>query len=112
MTLKIDLGGELYALLREHGLMRTDLDIDTQRYVLSAVQTGFYLSEPVTAVTAPPEFAAAALSHTICHAVQTPESPDPDALAALAPKVIAMYEQFRGRMAAARGTTPDGSKQA
>jgi hypothetical protein len=93
-ALKIDLAGELFALLREHGLMRTDLDIDTQRYVLSAVQTGFYLSEPVTAVTAPPEFAAAALSHTSCQAVQTPGSPDPDALAALVPKVIAMYEPF------------------
>jgi AcrR family transcriptional regulator len=112
-ALKIDLAGELFALLREHGLMRTDLDIDIQRYVLSAVQTGFYLSEPVTAVTAPPESAAAALSHTICHAVQPPGSPDPDALAALAPKVIAMYEQFRGRLAASsRGKAPEGSEPA
>lgn len=111
-TLKIDFAGELFALLREHGLMRTDLDIDTQRYLLSAVQTGFYLSEPVTAVTAPPELAAATLSHTIHHAVQTPGLPDPDALAALAPKVIAMYEQFRETLAAtAMGDPPGGSKQ-
>lgn len=110
-ALKIDLAGELFALLREHDLMRTDLDIDTQRYVLSAVQTGFYLSEPVAAITAPPEVAAAALSHTICHAVQTSGSPDPDALAALAPKVITMYEQFRDRLTAmARGKMPNGKR--
>jgi hypothetical protein len=64
-------------------------------------------------VTAPPELAAAALSHTICHAVQTPGSPDRDVCTALAPKVIAMYEQFRGRLAAAsRGKAPEASKRA
>jgi AcrR family transcriptional regulator len=111
-ALKIDLVDELFALLREHGLMRTDLDIDTQRYILNAVQTGFWLSEPVAGVTASPEVAAVALSHTVRHAVQTPGSPDPKALAALAPKVIAMYEQFRARLAAALGgKTPEGSKQ-
>jgi hypothetical protein len=41
-ALKTNLAGELFQLLREHGLMRTDQDIDTQRYVLNAVQTGFY----------------------------------------------------------------------
>lgn len=108
-ALKTDFAGELFQLLREHGLMRTDQDIDTQRYILNAVQTGFYLSEPLTAASAPPEVAADALSHTIRHAVQTPGSPDPGALAALAPKVIAMYEQFRGTLAtAATGDPPLG----
>ena len=100
-------------LLREYGLMRTDLDIDTQSTSSVRYRRGSTCLAPVAAVTAPPEFAAAALGHTICHAVQTPGSPDPDALAALAPKVIAMYEQFRGRLAAAsRGKAPEGSKQA
>lgn len=108
-ALKTNLAGELFQLLREHGLMRTDQDIDTQRYVLNAVQTGFYLSEPLTAVSAPPEVAADALSHTIRHAVQTPGSPDPGALATLAPKVLAMYEQFRDTLArAAMGDSPQG----
>jgi len=100
-ALKTNLAGELFQLLREHGLMRTDQDIDTQRYVLNAVQTGFYLSEPLTAVSAPSEAAADALSYTIRHAVQTPGSPDPGALATLAPKVLAMYEQFQGTLARA-----------
>src|SRR5262249_19077139 len=110
--MKIDFAGELFALLREHGLMRTDVDIDTQRYILSAVQTGFYLYEPVAAVTAPPELTAGALRHTISPAVQTPGPPDPESLAALAPKVITMYEQFRNRLAsAAMGDPPDGTRQ-
>lgn len=100
-ALKIDLAGELFALLRGHGLMRTDLDINTQRYILSAVQTGFYLSQPVAAGAVQPEVAAAALAHTIRAAMQTPGPPDPDTLAGLAPKVIAMYEQFRVSLAAA-----------
>jgi AcrR family transcriptional regulator len=106
-TLKTTLAGELFQLLREHGLMRTDQDIDTQRYILTAIQTGFYLSEPLTALPAPPEAAADALSHTIRHALQTPGSPDPGALATLAPTVLAMYEQFRDTLArAAKGDPP------
>src|ERR671916_371256 len=76
-ALKTNLAGELFQLLREHGLMRTDQDIDTQRYVLNAVQT--------------------------------PGSPDPGALATLAPKVLAMYEQLRDTLArAAMGDSPQG----
>lgn len=33
--LKIDLADELFELLRDRGLMRTDLDAETQRYVLN-----------------------------------------------------------------------------
>jgi len=108
-ALKTDFAGELFALLRAHGLLRTDLDIDTQRYVLDAVQTGFYLAEPLMAMPARPHAAADALTHTIRLAVQSPQPPDPDTLAGLAPKVIAMYEQFRGALAtAALGDPPEG----
>jgi AcrR family transcriptional regulator len=108
-ALKTDLAGELFALLRAHGLMRTDLDIDTQRYLVNAVQTGFYLAEPLMAMPARPHGAVDALTHTIRLAVQSPQSPDPDTLAGLAPKVIAMYEQFRSAMAtAALGDPPEG----
>src|ERR1700754_1285211 len=63
---KGELGGDLFQLLREHGLLRTDLDIDTQLYVMGAVQTGFYLHQPAPGSTdTDPEAAAAALSHTI-----------------------------------------------
>jgi AcrR family transcriptional regulator len=98
---KAELARELFQVLREHGLMRTDLDIDTQLYVVGAVQTGFYLHQPVPGSTgADPEAAAAALSHTIHAAVQPPGTPDPDALAAVVPAVLASYRRFRDSLAA------------
>ena len=61
------------------------------------------------AMPARPHAAADALTHTIRLAVQSPQPPDPDTLAGLAPKVIAMYEQFRGALAtAALGDPPEG----
>jgi AcrR family transcriptional regulator len=99
--MKGEFARELFGLLREHGLMRTDLDIDTQRHVLGAVQTGFYLHRPDVA----PETAAAALSHTVNAAVQPPGTPDPDALAAVAPAVLARYQRFRATLAAAVSAT-------
>jgi hypothetical protein len=109
-ALKTDFASELFALLRAHGLLRTDLDIDTQRYLGNAVQTGFYLAEPLLAMPARPQLTADALTHTIRLAVQTPQPPDPDTLAGLAPKVIAMFEHFRAGMAAAAlGDPPKGS---
>jgi len=98
--LKVDLALELFPLLREHGLLRADLDIDTQRYILNAVQTGFYLSE-LGSVELGHEAVAAAMAYTIREAVQPAGPPDPDTLAALAPQVIAMYERFAARLAEA-----------
>jgi AcrR family transcriptional regulator len=112
-ALKIDLADELFELLRERELMRTDLDAQTQRYVLNAIQTGFYLYPPVAMPSLSPEMAATALAHTIRHAVQPPEPPDSGVLAGLAPRVIAMYERFRHHMAiAAAGVTPARSEPA
>ncbi|HKS52987.1 MAG TPA: helix-turn-helix domain-containing protein [Pseudonocardiaceae bacterium] len=99
--LKIDLADELFELLRDRGLMRTDLDAETQRYVLNAVQAGFYLYPPAAAPSVSPQMAAAALAHVVRHAVQPPGPPDTGTLAALAPQVIAMYERFRRSMAIA-----------
>jgi AcrR family transcriptional regulator len=96
-----ELARDLFQLLREHGLMRTDLDIDAQRYVVSAVQTGFYLHRS----DVDPETAAAALSHTVNAAVEPPGTPDPDALVAVAPAVLARYQRFRATLAAAVSAT-------
>jgi AcrR family transcriptional regulator len=93
-----ELADDVFRLLREHGLMRTDLDVDTQRYVVDAVQTGFYLHQPALGST---EETAAALHHTVHAAVEPPVAPDPDALAAVAPAVLARYERFRATLAAA-----------
>jgi AcrR family transcriptional regulator len=112
-ALKTELADELFGLLRERGLMRTDLDADTQRYVLNAVQAGFYLYPPGAAPSMSPEMAAGALAYAIRHAVQPPGPPDADALAALAPRVITMYERFRHSMAvAATGDAPVRSEPA
>jgi AcrR family transcriptional regulator len=96
-----ELAADLFRLLRERGLMRTDLDVATQMYVVGAVQTGFYLQRPALGS---PEETAAALRHTIHAAVEPAAGPDPDALAAVAPAVIARYEQFRATLASAIST--------
>jgi AcrR family transcriptional regulator len=96
-----DLADDLFRLLREHGLMRTDLDVDTQRYVVDAVQTGFYLHQPALGS---PEETAAALHHAVHAAVEPSAAPDPDALAAVAPVVLARYAEFRATLAAAIST--------
>ena len=105
-AMKIVLAGELFQLWREHGLLRTDLDIDTQNYILNATQTGFYLSGSIGGCEPLPH-AAAALAHTIRQALHHSGTPDPEVLAALAPKVISMYEQFAATLAeVARGDGP------
>jgi AcrR family transcriptional regulator len=93
-----ELADDLFRLLREHGLLRTDLDVDTQRYVVDAVQAGFYLHQPALGT---PEETAAALHHTVHAAVEPPTAPDPDTLVAVAPVVLARYQQFRATLAAA-----------
>jgi AcrR family transcriptional regulator len=99
---KGELAFEQFHLLREHGLMRTDLDLDTQKYVVGAVQTGFYLHQSAPgSPDADPQVAATALSHTIQAAVQPPGSPDPEALAAVVPAVLATYQRLRASLAAA-----------
>jgi AcrR family transcriptional regulator len=94
---------DMLRLLREHGLLRTDLDTDTQRYVVDAVQTGFYLHQPALGS---PEETAAALRHTVHAAVEPPAPPDPAALAAVAPAVVERYRQFRATLAAAIAAQP------
>jgi AcrR family transcriptional regulator len=93
-----DLAGDLFRLLRAHGLLRTDLDVDTQCQVVGAVQTGFHLHRPALGSA---EQVAAALHHTVRAAVEPTGPPDPDALAAVAPEVVARYRGFRATLAAA-----------
>ncbi|HEY9418484.1 MAG TPA: helix-turn-helix domain-containing protein, partial [Pseudonocardia sp.] len=84
-AMKLVLAGELFQLWREHGLLRTDLDIATQNYILNATQTGFYLSGSIGGCDPLPD-AAAALAHTVRQALHHPGTPDPEVLEALAPK--------------------------
>jgi AcrR family transcriptional regulator len=104
---KGELASDLFHLLREHGLMRTDIDIDTQGYVVGAIQTGFYLHRPALGSH---ETTAAALRHTVHAAVQPPGAPDPDALAEVAPAVLERYQRFRATLAAAIAAQPTEQK--
>lgn len=104
---KGELADEQFRLMREYGLMRTDIDLDTQKYMLGAIQAGFYLYQPAPgSAGAEPEAAAAALRSTIHAAVQPPGAADPDTLAAVAPAVLASYQRFRTSLAAAIAERP------
>jgi AcrR family transcriptional regulator len=105
--LKVDLADQLFRLWREHGLVRTDLDIETQHYILNATQTGFYLSGSLGGTCHPPEATAAALAHTVRRTLQPSGIPDGAVLATIAPEVISMYERYAATLAvAARGDGP------
>jgi AcrR family transcriptional regulator len=94
---KFDVVTELAALLRAHGLMRTDLDADAQVYALNAVTTGFYLVQPLMSGLPEPdlEARARAIAQTVRNAFEPPGSADREVLRTLAPKAIALYEQLR-----------------
>jgi hypothetical protein len=94
---KLDAVTELLTLLRAHGQLRTNLDVDTQVYALNAVATGFYLVEPLMSGQPEPdlEVRAGAIAPTARNAFEPPEPPDPAVLRSLAPKAIALYEQLR-----------------
>jgi AcrR family transcriptional regulator len=101
-TAKFGLTGDFHGLLREYGIMRTDLDLEAQQYAMTAVQSGFYLVDPLTLGLSDLDLTAKAetLSRIIRHAVELPGTPDADVLRALAPKAIAIFEQLRTVMAA------------
>ncbi|HTI25327.1 MAG TPA: helix-turn-helix domain-containing protein [Kutzneria sp.] len=108
---KIDLFGDLFQVLREHGLVRTDQDIESQRYVMSAIQTGFYLAGPMLgpfAGTQDDEAAGKLLAHTVRQALHADGPPDRATLEALQPKVISMLQDFHTALAATvHGSSPE-----
>jgi AcrR family transcriptional regulator len=87
---------DLFRLLRDHGLMRSDLGLTAQMYLVGAVQTGFYLQHPAPGS---PEDVAAVLHHTVHAALEPPTDPDPAALAAVVPAVLERYRRFRATVA-------------
>jgi AcrR family transcriptional regulator len=100
---KLDLFGDLLQILREHGLVRTDHDLDSQRFLTASVQAGFYLARPVLGQLGDElddQATADLLAHTLRGALHTPGPPDPDVLAALAPKVTALITDFHDALAA------------
>lgn len=94
-------------VLREHGLVRDDTDVQHQRYALLAIVTGFFTSEALLYDRAPDtaEVRADILARTVRSTLETsavsgpPPCPVPAvdparAAAAAAPEIIALYEQL------------------
>ncbi|MEU3994165.1 helix-turn-helix domain-containing protein [Streptomyces platensis] len=90
-------------VLREHGLVRDDVDVAHQHYALVAVTAGFFITE---ALDAGPhtarEVRTGILAHTLRGALEVPSTPEPApaahralaAATAAAPEIIALYERL------------------
>lgn len=89
------------AQLRGCGLLRTDLDLPAQIYALNATITGFGLIESVVPANPPTtarpalEAKADTMAAILRHAFGPPGRPDPEAVADVAPKVLAIYTNVR-----------------
>ncbi|MET9297206.1 helix-turn-helix domain-containing protein [Streptomyces sp. NPDC003077] len=104
-------------ILRDHGLVRTDMEVAHQHYALLAMSSGFFSAEVLLADRAPdtPEVRAGLLARTVHDALETPAAPAPPsgpdgtrgdgpedaaldeataALTAAAPEIVALYERI------------------
>lgn len=92
---------EYCGLLRAHGLLRTDVDLDGQLYAINAAVFGFYLIDPLLPAEErrPIGERAEMVATMVRRAFEPPEPPDPDVLRALAPEIIGRFEQLRARYA-------------
>ncbi len=88
---------EYYGLLRSHGLLRTDLAPDAQLYAINAAVFGFYLIDPLLPAEErrPVEERAEIIATMLRTAFEPAGPPDPEALRALAPRVIDRFERLR-----------------
>jgi AcrR family transcriptional regulator len=84
-----EVGRAWFGLLRDAGLLRTDLDVDAQMYVFSAVTSGFLFvdSLPVAGSRTDPQARAELLEHTVATALQVPGAH----AAGLAPAVADLF---------------------
>ncbi|KIZ17095.1 TetR/AcrR family transcriptional regulator [Streptomyces natalensis] len=93
-------------VLRGHGLMRDDVEVAHQHYAMMAVTAGFFMTETLQAgPPLPPAVRTGILAHTLRGVLETPDATehhDPatadahraPAVAAVAPEIIALYEQL------------------
>ncbi len=87
---------EYLRILREHGLLRTDLDPDAQLYALEMIAGGFSLMEPwlPTVLDLPLETKAGTLAYALRTVLEPAGPPDPVALATAAAPVVEKFEQM------------------
>jgi AcrR family transcriptional regulator len=71
---RVEVGRRWFALLRDAGLMRTDLTVDEQMHVFSAVTTGFFFLDgmPTAPGPADPHRRADLLEHALASALEVP----------------------------------------
>jgi AcrR family transcriptional regulator len=79
-------------LLRDAGLVRTDLDISAQQYLLDAVGAGFFFVESLGLPYAPadPRDRADVMAYSLANALEVPGAPAPDA--GLAARIAGEYD--------------------
>lgn len=85
---------EYFASMTRHGLLRTDVaHLD---YTMNAALTGFFVLDGLQpAIEAPDAHAKAdGLAHVVRHAFEPQAEPDPDALAAAAAEITAVFEEM------------------
>jgi AcrR family transcriptional regulator len=73
-TRRVEVGRRWFTLLRDAGLMRTDLTVDEQMHVFSAVTTGFFFLDGMAAAPGPadPGRRADLLEHALASALEIP----------------------------------------
>jgi AcrR family transcriptional regulator len=95
-----------FGLLREAGLLRTDLPVDSGMRVFTAVTSGFFFLDGVPGMPGPvdPDGRADLLEHTLRAALELPGTPD----RALAAQVAALFTDLLAHIDATRpdATTP------
>lgn len=95
-------GEDVLAMLRELGLMRSDVDSKTQAHAFGAVWTGFvFVDQLLPPQGRPPlDVQADALIHTIRHTFEPGTPPDESALRdQVAPRIVVLLEQARDHVA-------------
>ncbi|XYH93055.1 TetR/AcrR family transcriptional regulator [Sorangium sp. So ce1128] len=88
---------EYFALLRSHGLLRTDMAADDQLYAINALVFGFHLLDPLLVAEERRSLdeRAEILAAMVRSAFEPAEPPDPGALRALAPRIIDEFVRLR-----------------
>lgn len=87
---------EWLAVLREHGLLRTDASAEAQRHALFAITLGYLVIDPLLPHTTPTtEAKADILAETLRSTLEAPA--DPEALSRAAPQVIELYRRLVDR---------------
>lgn len=105
----VELNREYLGVLREHGLVRTDLDPIAQLYAAEIIGGGCSLMEPwlPPILDLPLTVKAETVAHVLRVVLEPEEPPDPTALAAAAPLVIEKFERmYQLFLDAVHGTLP------